>query len=131
MADYREHYPEIRKCGAEVAAVSVDAVKNSQAVARDLHLPFPILCDIDRRAVRDWNVFNPEEKGGIAKPAVFLIDRDHTVRFATVDSVATRVPAEEVLRLLREASAAGPARRKLYIPRFGDWFRVIRNRIRP
>jgi hypothetical protein len=65
---------------------------------------FPILCDTERRAARDWGIYNSREKGGIAKPAVFIIDRSHVVRYASVDSVVRCVPAAEIVFLLRNAS---------------------------
>ena len=73
MADYREHYLEIRSAGASLVAVSVDAPDKSEALRGHLALPFPILCDTERRVVRDWGIYNSREKGGIAQPAVFIM----------------------------------------------------------
>ena len=84
-------------------AVCVDPPIKSEAVRRELRLPFPILCDTQRRVIKDWGIYNPKEKGGIAKPAVFVIDRDRTVQYAKVDDVATRVPASEIVRILSGA----------------------------
>jgi alkyl hydroperoxide reductase subunit AhpC len=97
---------------------------------QQLHLPFAILCDTERRVVRDWDIYNPRERGGIAKPALFLIDRDRTVHYASLDGIASRVHASEVVSLLQTIAGALPARRKLYIPTPGDWFRAIRNGLR-
>ena len=91
MADYREHYAEIQAAGASVAAVPVDAAGASEALRVHLALPFPILCDTERRVVRDWGVYNSRERGGIAKPAVFLIDTGQVIRYAAVDTVVKRV----------------------------------------
>jgi peroxiredoxin len=101
LADYREHYPEIRSAGACLAAVSVDLRESSEALRTQLSLPFPILCDTERRVVKDWDIYNSGERGGIAKPAVFVIDPDQVVRYSSVDSVATRVPAVEIVHLLQ------------------------------
>lgn len=129
MADYREHYQEIRAAGASLLAVSVDAPEKSEALRLDLHLPFPILCDTERRVIKDWDIYNPREKGGIAKPAVFVVDRDRVVRYGAVDTVATRVPASEIVRVLQTTEAPGVRRRAL-IPLWGEWLRAIRNGIR-
>ena len=128
MADYRDHYNEIRTAGAGLMAASVDAPNRSEALRQQLSLPFPILCDTERRVVREWDIYNPREKGGIAKPSVFITDRNRTVRYAAVDTVATRIPASEIVRMLETNTATQTARRKLYIPRFGDWLRAIRGR---
>jgi peroxiredoxin len=126
LADYRDHYAEIRAAGATVAAVSVDPPSKSEALRRELKLPFPILCDRERRVIREWGIYNPREKGGIAKPAVFVIDRDLTVRYSRVDDVVRRVPPSEILRVLR-GSEGQPVRLRTYIPRFGDFFRGLSN----
>ena len=128
MADYREHYPEIRSAGASVVAVSVDAPDKSEALRGHLSLPFPILCDTERRVVRDWDIYNSEEKGGIAKPAVFIVDPSRVVRYASVDAVVTRVPAAEIVSQLQNVAAeAQPVRRRAHIPLLSDWISAIRN----
>jgi peroxiredoxin len=130
LADYREHYNNIRSAGATIAAASVDEPDKSQALREQLSLPFPILCDTERRVVQDWDIYNPREKGGIAKPAVFIIGRDRTVLFAAIETVSSRVAPSEVIRLLQTAPAAQTVRQKLYIPRLGEWLRAIRNVVR-
>jgi peroxiredoxin len=127
LADYREHYPEIRSAGASVVAVSVDAPDKSEALRVQLSLSFPILCDTERRVVKDWGIYNAEEKGGIAKPAVFIIDPGRRVRYAAVDAVVRRVPAAEIVSVLQNAAEGQPVRRKAYFPLFSDWKRAIRN----
>lgn len=129
MADYREHYAEIRAAGADVAAVSVDPPEKSAVVRSQLQLPFEILCDTDRRVVRGWDIYNAKEKGGIAKPATFILDPGRMVRFASIDGVAKRVPASEIAAYLRDARTAAPSR-KSYFPRPGHWVRAIRNGFR-
>ena len=115
-------------------AVSVDPPKASEALRTQLSLPFPILCDTERRVVRDWDIYNSREKGGIAKPAVFVIDSNQVIRYASVDSVATRVPAVEIVHLLQNAANArrfdaeftSPCCRSGSGP-FGITFKVRRN----
>ncbi len=130
MADYREHDKEIRAAGASLLAVSVDAPEKSEALRLELHLPFPILCDTERRVVKDWAIYDPRENGGIAKPAVFVINRDRMVRYGAVDTVATRVPASEIVRVLQTTAEAQRVRRRVHIPLLAEWLRAIRNRIR-
>lgn len=130
MADYRDHYPEIRAAGATVVAVSVDAPKISEVLRVQLALPFPILCDTERRVVRDWDIYNAREKSGIAKPAVFVIESNRVVRYVSVDSVATRVQAAEIVYFLQNAAPAVAIRRKVYVPRLHEWIEAIRTIIR-
>jgi peroxiredoxin len=126
LADYRDHYQEICTAGASVVALAVDALEKSEPMRRGLRLPFPILCDTDRHVVREWDLYNPQERGGIAKPAIFVIQPDRKISYAAVDTVATRAPASEIVRVLRAAPDAQPVRPKTYIPRPADFFRAIR-----
>jgi peroxiredoxin len=128
LADYREHYQEIRSAGACVVAVSVDLPDKSEALRGHLSLPFPILCDTEHRVVREWDIYNSGEKGGIAKPAVFIIDPNRVVRFASVDTVVRRVSAAEIVSQLQHVAAeAEPVRRRVHIPQLSDWISAIRN----
>jgi len=113
-----------------MVAVSVDAPEKSESIRRELRLPFPILSDRHRRVVQSWDIYNPGEKGGIAKPAVFILSRDLTVRFVSVDQVASRVPASDIVRLLRDESESAAANRKTFMPGPTTFFRAIRNAIR-
>jgi peroxiredoxin len=127
LADYRDHYDAIGAAGADVVALSVDPPERSEALRRALRVPFPILSDAQHRLVRDWDIYNPRERGGIARHAVFIIDPGRTVRYSQVDSMATRVPASEILRMLGTPTAAASASRKVYIPALADFIRSFRN----
>ena len=116
MADFRDHYEEIRAAGATLIAVSVDAPQVSEALRRQMNLPFAVLCDAERQVVKAWDIYNPHEMGGIAKPAAFIIGTGLAAQFVSLDSVAVRVPASEMVRILRDLQAAAPARRRVYIP---------------
>lgn len=72
----------------------------------ELYLPSPILCDTERRVIKDWDIYNPREKGGIAKPAVFIVDSNRMMRYS-----ATRVPASEIVRVLQTTAEAQLVRR--------------------
>ncbi len=127
MADYRDHYAEIRAGGADVVAVSVDRPEQSERLRSELALPFTILSDADRHVVKEWDIFNPREHGGIAKPAVFVIDADRSVPFASVDSVRKRIPAAKIAEILRTRSFDGGAKRESTAPRLYDFMRAMRN----
>jgi hypothetical protein len=65
-------------------------------------------------------IYNSREKGGIAKPAVFILDPSGVIRFAAVDTVVKRVPAAEIVALVQNSTTARPVRRKLHVPQFSD-----------
>jgi peroxiredoxin len=130
LADYRDHYGEIRASGADVVAVSVDPPEASEAMRQDLRLPFMLLCDTARRVVREWDLYNSGERGGIARPAVFVIDPGRTVRYASMDGLSSRIAPPEVVRLLQAKADTPPARRKHYFATPADFLRAIRNAVR-
>jgi peroxiredoxin len=130
LADYRDRYQAIRAAGADVVAISVDKPSRSEELRRELDLPFPILSDADRYVVREWGIFNQRERGGIAKPAVFIIDADRRVLFRSVDGVRTRVGADEVIRALQTPGTNAPRAKVGYRPGLGEIIHAIRNNIR-
>jgi peroxiredoxin len=130
LAEYRDLYPSLRAAGANLVAISVDSPRKCESVRRDLKLPFPILSDSRRDVVRAWDIFNAREKGGIAKPAVFILAPDRTVRFASVDQVAARVPASEILRQLSQPSPNSTVARKTRFPGPRLFLRALCNGLR-
>ena len=90
-------------------------------------LQFPILCDTERRVVHQWNLFNPEERGGIAIPAVFLLDPGLRVLCAIRGTVVSRVRASDMLVFFRErpvgsdGAAWQPPRNRVIFPRLREW----------
>ena len=101
MAEFRDVYDDFRGLGVQIAALSVDSPEQSERVRRQYELPFPLLCDTQKEVVRAWGLFNAEEKGGIAIPAIVLIGRDRRIRLLMVESVATRVRAADLLEFFR------------------------------
>jgi peroxiredoxin len=84
-----------------MAALAVDSPGQSDRVRRQYELPFPILCDTKKEVVRAWGLFNAEEKGGIAVPAIVLLGLDRRFRLITIEGVAIRVRAADLLKFLR------------------------------
>jgi peroxiredoxin len=101
LAEYRQHYDELTGQGVELAAISVDAPARSAPMKADLKLPFAVLSDSRRELITRWGLLNEKEMGGIAFPAVFLIDRDLTVRFRSVDKTAKRADSGEVTAIVK------------------------------
>ncbi len=102
MADYSEHLDDFREAGAQVVAISVDDATRAEPVRQELGIKFPLLCDTSREVVKKFGLLNSGEKGGIAFPASFVIDRDRVVRFRALEDVASRVSVDQLLDLVRE-----------------------------
>ena len=101
MADYSARLDDFRAAGADLVAISVDDAARSEPVRTELGIKFPLLCDTRREVVKAYGVLNTGEKGGIAFPAAFVIDRKRIVRFRTLEDVASRVGVDELLGFVR------------------------------
>lgn len=101
----------------------------SEAFRRQLQLPFLLLCDTDHRLITAWDLLNPKERGGIAKPAVFGVDTERRVRFKSVDSITNRVPGMAVVEFVAAGfpGRRAPSRRRLIVPALGNRLTAIRN----
>ena len=133
MAEYRDRFAELTALGLGVAALSVDEARRSRALALQLQLPFPLLCDPAREVVRSYGLFNAKENGGIAYPATFVLDRDRTVRFRSLDRTAKRVDLEGLFTFLRRGIASSPPAipaRSGIVPSARDWLRIAGNVLR-
>lgn len=102
MADYSEHLEDFRAAGAELVAISVDDAARTETVRQEMGIKFPLLCDTGREVVKKYGLLNSGEKGGIAFPASFVIDRDRVVRFRALEDMASRVNVDHLLELVRE-----------------------------
>jgi len=102
LADYSGHLEDFRAAGAGLVAISVDDAARAETVRQEFGLKFPLLCDTRREVVKAYGLLNSGEKGGIAFPASFVIDRERVVRFRALEAVASRVSVEQLLKFVRE-----------------------------
>jgi peroxiredoxin len=138
LAEFGELCDDFRGLGVHLAALAVDSPEQSDRVRRQYELPFPILCDAKKEVVRAWGLFNAEEKGGIAVPAVVLLGRDRRIRMIMIEGVATRVRAADLLEFLRSHPVAANSaedmpsntqRQRVIVPWLVDFGRAIWNSI--
>jgi peroxiredoxin len=100
---------EIRAVGADLLAVAVTATFSQQAFAESLGVDFPFLSDWDRDVCAAYGVQYDVWKGhrGLAKRAVFVIDRDQVVRYRWVTDDALVLPdLDAALQVLRVCAGA-------------------------
>jgi peroxiredoxin len=128
LAEFREHYEEFRALRVEMAAISVDGPEHAEPLRQLYQIPFPILCDTQAEVTKSWGLFDPLEKGGIGRSAMFVIEPGLRVKYCSVDSTTTRVRAAELLGYLQasvaDAEAAAPARRFI-VPTAGEMIRTV------
>ena len=86
--------------GAEIIALSADEPQRARMTVAELGLTFPILSDSSRKYIRDYDVLHPQE--GIARPSMFVVDREGIIRWKHVGmNAADRPPMADVLEQLR------------------------------
>jgi peroxiredoxin len=71
---------------AQVYGISVDTFFTLKAFHDQQKFTFPLLSDFNKQVIREYGVFNEDMIGlkGIAKRAVFLVNRDGVVRHREV-----------------------------------------------
>jgi len=95
MCTFRDSLSTLTQAKAQVYGLSVDTFFTLKAFADHEKLTFPLLSDFNKQVIRDYGVFNEDMIGlkGIAKRAVFVIDKDGVVRHREVLEDARNEPA--------------------------------------
>ena len=96
LCTFRDAFGQLdsAKGNADVFGISVDTFFALKAFRNQQHLTFPLLSDFNKQVIRDYGVFNEDMIGlkGIAKRAVFVIDKDGIVRHREVLEDARNEP---------------------------------------
>src|SRR5947209_8892006 len=94
LCTFRDSLARLNRAQAQVFGISVDTFFTLKAFHDDQRLTFPLLSDFNKEAIRDYGVFNEDMIGlkGIAKRAVFVIDKDGVVRYREVLDDARNEP---------------------------------------
>ena len=94
LCTFRDSLARLNQAKARVFGVSVDTFFTLKAFHDQQGYNFPLLSDFNKQAIRDYGVFNEDMIGlkGIAKRAVFVIDKDGIVRHREVLEDARNEP---------------------------------------
>ena len=94
MCKFRDSASDLNKVGAKVLGVSVDTFFALKAWKDAEKLNFPLLSDFNKTVTAQYDVLNPDMIGlkGIAKRAVFVIDKGGVVRHREVLEDARNEP---------------------------------------
>jgi peroxiredoxin len=97
LCTFRDSLARLNQADAQVFGISVDTFFTLKAFQTGQKLTFPLLSDFNKQTIRDYGVFNEDMIGlkGIAKRAVFVIDKDGIVRHAEVLDDARQEPDYE------------------------------------
>jgi peroxiredoxin len=97
MCTFRDSLARLGEADAQVYGISVDTFFTLKAFQDQQKLNFPLLSDFNKQVIRDYGVFNEDMVGlkGIAKRAVFVIDKNGIVRHREVLDDARNEPNYE------------------------------------
>jgi len=97
LCTFRDAMARLNSAKAQVYGISVDTFFTLKAFQDAQGYNFPLLSDFNKQAIRDYGVFNEDMIGlkGIAKRAVFVIDKDGVVRYREVLEDARNEPDYE------------------------------------
>jgi glutaredoxin-dependent peroxiredoxin len=94
LCTFRDSIAKLNQANAQVYGISVDTFFTLKAFQDQQKLTYPLLSDFNKDVIRRYGVFNDEMIGlkGIAKRAVFVIDKDGVVRHREVLDDARNEP---------------------------------------
>jgi glutaredoxin-dependent peroxiredoxin len=94
LCTFRDSFAKLGQANAPVYGISVDTFFALKAFHDHEKLSFPLLSDFNKQVIREYGVFNEDMIGlkGIAKRAVFVIDKDGVVRHREVLDDARNEP---------------------------------------
>ena len=97
LCTFQDHMARLNQANAHVLGISVDTFFTLKAFQAGQKFAFPLLSDFNKQVIRDYGVFNEDMIGlkGIAKRAVFVLDRDGVVRYREVLEDARNEPDYE------------------------------------
>jgi peroxiredoxin/DNA-binding transcriptional ArsR family regulator len=114
LCTFRDSLSRLNRTAAQVYGISVDTFFALKAFHDQQGYTFPLLSDFNKQAIRDYGVFNEDMIGlkGIAKRAVFVIDKEGVVRHREVLEDARNEPDyEAVFRALDRIGQEGTGQR--------------------
>ena len=100
MALYNEVLPEFHRFNAELLGISVDGVWCHAAFSRDRKLHFPLLADFEPKGAvaKLYGAFRDGD--GFSERALFVLDKNGTIRWSYVSPVAVNPGADGILEAL-------------------------------
>ena len=97
LCTFQDRLARLNQANARVFGISVDTFFTLKAFQTDQKLAFPLLSDFNKQVILEYGVFNEDMIGlkGIARRAVFVLDRDGVVRHREVLDDARNEPDYE------------------------------------
>ena len=102
-----EDYNKIKAAGADLVAISADNQSFAWSMGQTTGAKFNLLSDSDRSVIKTYGILNPLEHDGIAKPSIFIIDKEGRIRYMYVGKdPSDRPPDETILEEIKKVATA-------------------------
>lgn len=102
---FKDHYREIRALNAEVMGLSVQSTEYQKEMAQRLHLPFPVLSDVDFDFQRALKLPTFQTAGMTLLKRITLIAQDGVVIFVHYPVFPSDSDPKWVIECLRKLSS--------------------------
>ena len=100
MALYNEVLPEFHRFNAVLLGISVDGVWCHAAFSSNRKLHFPLLADFEPKGAVAKLCGAYRDGDGVAERALFVIDKDGTIRWSYCSPIAVNPGADGILEAL-------------------------------
>lgn len=98
---FRDRWDEFREAGADVLGVSADSVESHRAFRENRRIPFRLLSDPERRAIR---AYGADLLGLVTRRLTVIIDPQGVVKGVYESNLRAESHIPEALALLRAAN---------------------------
>jgi peroxiredoxin len=91
--------------GAQMIAISYDKVEVLTKFAGEKKITFPLLSDPESKAIKPYGLLVEDAKGnyeGLAKPGVFILDKEGVIRARVKSAVFQRPSNDELLKAIKD-----------------------------
>jgi peroxiredoxin len=92
----RDDIERFTAAGARVVAIAPDTAEGVARFVRDNSYPFPLLADADHTVFDAYDVVSRMMSLG-QRPAMFVVDRDGTVRFDSIGTQQWEIPSNDTV----------------------------------
>jgi peroxiredoxin len=97
----RRKHEQFRQAGAQIVTVSADPASELEEYRKAHSIPFIMLSDSAKTVIKEYGIYNPAERGGIAIPAIFIIDESGTIRYARLERTVLRARNKTLLKEIK------------------------------
>lgn len=102
MCTFRDDLGRLPGTGLNVVGISVDSLFTLKVFRQTYNLPFVMLSDFNKKVSRSYGVLDDPWAGfgyrGVAKRAVFLVDKKGILRYRWIADVPSQEPPYDALK---------------------------------